>query len=81
MKNCKECLLTVDVCSGEEMGLVAHVHTFVFVKGVGAATKLKSHCPTCPVQVSVTRTAPHPLLVSASGSPVSKHHMWCVSGE
>jgi hypothetical protein len=64
-------------CSGEEMGLVTHVHTAVFVKGIAAATKLTSHCATCPAHMSVTRNTPHPLLVSASpGTSVSKHHVY-----
>jgi hypothetical protein len=53
------------VFSGEELGLVTHVRTVVFVKGAAAATELKLHCSTCPVYVSVTRNAPQPLLVSA----------------
>jgi hypothetical protein len=66
------------------MGLVTHVHTAVFVKGIAAATKLKSHCATCPAHMSVTRNAPHPLLVSASPSTIlAKHHVyldgWCPS--
>jgi hypothetical protein len=58
------------------------MRTAVFVKGIAAATKLKSHCATCPAHMSVTRNAPHPLLVSASpGTSMSKHHVcmgdWC----
>lgn len=53
------------VCSGEELGLVTHMRTVVFVKGVAAATELKSHCSSCPLYVSVMRNAPQPLLVSA----------------
>ncbi|PNF30690.1 hypothetical protein B7P43_G06086 [Cryptotermes secundus] len=47
---------------GEEVGLVTHIHTAVFVKGVAVATKLKSHCATCPAHMSVTRNTPHSLL-------------------
>jgi hypothetical protein len=64
-------------CSGEEMGLVTHIHTAVYVKGIAAARKLKSHCVTCPAHMSVRRNTPHPLLVSASpDTSVSKHHVY-----
>jgi hypothetical protein len=34
------------VCSGEDLGLVMHVHMSVFMKGVVSATELKSYCST-----------------------------------
>jgi hypothetical protein len=66
------------------MGLVTHVHTAVFVKGIAAARKLKSHCATCPAHMSVTRNAPHRLQVSASPStslskPLVYVGEWCPS--
>jgi hypothetical protein len=59
--------------SAKEMGLVMHVHTVVYVKGVAAATELKAHCATCPVHISVKRDIPYPLLVSA----LCCHVKWC----
>ncbi|XP_033607997.1 uncharacterized protein LOC111866074 isoform X3 [Cryptotermes secundus] len=56
---------------GEEVGLVTHIHTAVFVKGVAVATKLKSHCATCPAHMSVTRNTPHSLLIGVIRAPVS----------
>ncbi|KDR09150.1 uncharacterized protein LOC110838941 isoform X2 [Zootermopsis nevadensis] len=53
---------TVRQTPGEELGLVTHMRTAVFVKGVAAATELKSHCSSCPLYVSVMRNAPQPLL-------------------
>jgi len=41
-----------------------HTRTLVFVKGVAAATKLKSHCATCPEHLSVMKNVPCSLLVS-----------------
>ncbi|PSN55285.1 hypothetical protein C0J52_01781 [Blattella germanica] len=35
---------------GEEIGVVGHVRTAIFVRGINAAEKLKEHCPTCPSQ-------------------------------
>jgi hypothetical protein len=66
------------VCSGEELGVVTHVHNVVFVKGVMAATQLKSHCAACPVYVSVTRNAQLPLLVSAPGHHINSPCVVCV---
>jgi hypothetical protein len=59
------------VCSGEDLGLVMHVHTTVFMKGVVTATELKSYCSSCPVYACVTRTVLQPV---DECTPVFKHH-------
>jgi hypothetical protein len=68
---CSSCVMEQFVCSGEELGLVMHMHTTVFMKGVVAAAELKPYCSTCPVYTSVTRTALQP---DDECTPVFKHH-------
>ncbi|XP_069680724.1 vitellogenin isoform X2 [Periplaneta americana] len=51
----KNIKFTFQLTPGEETGLVAHVRTTVFVRGIAASTKLASHCPTCQSYVVVKK--------------------------